>query len=358
MVFDRVKAGLIFMMLAAAMIFAAMLHASPAWAAAQLTVDKTDSPDPVKVGDKLTYKIVVKNTGKDPAKQVKLKDVLDPSLNFISAETSDGGTCTESGGTVTCKLDNIAPGESTTVTIEVRPTKTGPVTNTATATSSNSGTADDTITTRVVPDLEINKLDDPDPASTQGDLLYTLRVQNQGDTTVNNIGVTDDLPLTDVDFVALDSNDFDCIYTAGAVQCTNGSLGPGEIGKVEIIVEPEVVGRIQNRADVFVQGIDAPVDTDVESTLVKGAATGGTTGGTTGTSTTGSSTTGSSTTGSGATDTTGGTTGTDNPSNVVPGSVPDQTLADTGGGSVITLMAGLLIVGGGLFFSAYIRREP
>ncbi len=32
-------------------------------------------------------------------------------------------------------------------------------------------------------------------------------------------------------------------------------LGPGEIGKVEIAVEPEKAGTLQNRADVFVEGV-------------------------------------------------------------------------------------------------------
>ena len=73
-----------------------------------------------------------------------------------------------------------------------------------------------------------------------------------------------------VDFVTVSSHDFDCKYTAGGVQCIGGVLGPGEIAEVVIAVEPEKAGTIQNRADVFAQGIKDPLDTDTEETVVKG----------------------------------------------------------------------------------------
>ena len=126
------------------------------------------------------------------------------------------------------------------------------------------------MTTTVAPKLVIDKLDDPDPVRTEDILPYTLRVQNQSETPAFGVAVTDELPLDDVDFVSVDSGDFDCKYTAGVVQCTQGTLEPGEIGKVEIAVEPEKAGTIRNRADVFVQGIREPLDTDTEQTVVKG----------------------------------------------------------------------------------------
>ena len=54
-----------------------------------------------------------------------------------------------------------------------------------------------------------------------------------------------------------------------------GVLGPGEIAEVVIAVEPEKAGTIQNRADVFAQGIKDPLDTDTEETVVKGGGSSG-----------------------------------------------------------------------------------
>lgn len=43
------------------------LWGSPAWAQAELTVDKTDRPDPIVEGKLLTYTIEVENTGEASA---------------------------------------------------------------------------------------------------------------------------------------------------------------------------------------------------------------------------------------------------------------------------------------------------
>lgn len=85
------------------------------------------------------------------------------------------------------------------------------------------------------------------------------------------MAVTDDLPLSQVDFVTLDSNDFDCQITAGLVQCNLiGDLEVGEVARVEIVVEPEVAGTIQNGAAVFFG--QTRIDTDVEETTVQESA--------------------------------------------------------------------------------------
>jgi uncharacterized repeat protein (TIGR01451 family) len=84
---------------------------------ADLSVDKTDSPDPVAEGEELTYTITVSNAGPDAAQDTTLTDVLPESVTFVSATASQG----ECSGTttVTCDLGTIANGEPATVTIKV-----------------------------------------------------------------------------------------------------------------------------------------------------------------------------------------------------------------------------------------------
>jgi uncharacterized repeat protein (TIGR01451 family) len=121
-----------------------LLLAAPAWAAPRLSVTKTDSPDPVRVGDTLTYTITVTNTGTgNDARNVTLEDFLPANTTFVSAEvTSGAGNCTEpavgsTGRTVRCNLGDIAPAGSREVTIQVKPTaaagEAGFVDNTASA---------------------------------------------------------------------------------------------------------------------------------------------------------------------------------------------------------------------------------
>src|SRR5207247_1918041 len=55
---------------------------------ANLSVTKTDSPDPVTEGDNLTYTIMVHNAGPQTATGVTMTDVLPPDTTFVSLSTS------------------------------------------------------------------------------------------------------------------------------------------------------------------------------------------------------------------------------------------------------------------------------
>jgi uncharacterized repeat protein (TIGR01451 family) len=101
---------------------------------ADLLITKTDSPDPVTVGDNVTYTVVVSNGGPDAAQNVVLTDTLPGGVTFVSA-TPDQGSCSESGGTVTCNLGNIASGASVNIVIVVTTTTDGTLTNTASVVS-------------------------------------------------------------------------------------------------------------------------------------------------------------------------------------------------------------------------------
>jgi uncharacterized repeat protein (TIGR01451 family) len=103
--------------------------------AADLAVTKVDSPDPAHVGQQLTYTITVTNNGASPATGVTLTDNLPKTTGFGSV-SSTRGSCTRSKQTVTCNLGSLADGASATVTIVVKPTKKGTITNTASAAAS------------------------------------------------------------------------------------------------------------------------------------------------------------------------------------------------------------------------------
>jgi uncharacterized repeat protein (TIGR01451 family) len=118
----------------AAALILMMVFAGRADAAADLSVSKTDSPDPVVQGNNLTYTIQVSNAGPDTAMNVVLTDTLPGQVDFVSA-TASTGTCIRTGDTVACTLGNIAVAGSATVTIVIQPKKAGTITNTAVATS-------------------------------------------------------------------------------------------------------------------------------------------------------------------------------------------------------------------------------
>ena len=99
--------------------------------AADVSITKVDTPDPVHVGKYLTYTIGVANAGPAPATAVTVKDTLPSTEEFRSLKTSQG-KCTRSGQAITCSLGTIASGRGATITIVVKPKTAGTVTNTAT----------------------------------------------------------------------------------------------------------------------------------------------------------------------------------------------------------------------------------
>lgn len=121
-------------MLAVSAFAGVLLVASPAPSApgdlADLSVAKTDSPDPVTVGAELTYTIVVTNLGPQEATDVVLSDRIPSQSAFISATAIAGG-CERKGNTVVCRLGNLNKGATASATIKVRPTKAGTIENTA-----------------------------------------------------------------------------------------------------------------------------------------------------------------------------------------------------------------------------------
>jgi uncharacterized repeat protein (TIGR01451 family) len=244
-----------------------------ALAAADLSIKKEGpSSSRVESGEQFDYVLTVSNAeGADAAANVKVTDLLPGGVTLAKSEPDICGPI--GGSAVTCAPFALGDGESKTITLTVTaPSDAGEITNQAKVEADGVPPENSNeVTTTVVPKLTIDKLADPDPVRVEGVLLYTLRVQNDGPGVAKGVAVTDGLPLDVVDFIDVVSGDFFCKYTAGVVQCNaNHDLDPGEIVKVVIAVEPEKAGTIQNRADVFAQGVHDPLATDTESTVVEG----------------------------------------------------------------------------------------
>lgn len=117
-----------------------------------LSLTKTDAPDPVAPRGSLTYGLLATNNGTSPAPAAGVLDTLPVGTTFVSASTS-AGACTQAAGKVDCDFGTLAPGASATVTIVVTPKRTGTIINTAVVgsvvadpdTSNNTATASTTV---------------------------------------------------------------------------------------------------------------------------------------------------------------------------------------------------------------------
>ncbi len=213
-------------------------------AVADLSVSKTDDPDPVFAGDNLTYTLTVTNNGPSDATGVTLSDQLPPETSFESATPSQG-SCSEASGTVTCNLGDLAA--SATATIEmvvvVDPSTADgtTLTNTAEVTgdqpdadpTNNAATAQTEVIGQA--DLAITKTDDPDPVIAGDNLTYTLTVTNNGPSNATGVAVTDTLP-PETSFDSATPSQGSCSEAGGTVTCNLGDLAVNATATIEVVV--------------------------------------------------------------------------------------------------------------------------
>jgi uncharacterized repeat protein (TIGR01451 family) len=226
-----------------------------------LSVTKTDSPDPVAVGQELTYALTVTNNGPDDATGVMLTDSLPANVTFQSASSG----CVHATGTVTCSLGDLANGATATVEIRVTPQSEGTITDTASVEGDQTDldTTDNTVSedTTVSPipvgqaDLSVTKTDSPDPVAVGQELTYTLTVTNNGPGDATGVMLTDSLPAN----VTFQSASSGCVHATGTVTCSLGDLANGATATVEIRVTPQSEGTITDTASV--EGDQTDLDT-------------------------------------------------------------------------------------------------
>ncbi len=112
-----------------------------------LRMDKTETVDPVAVGEDTVYVLSVLNAGPSAVENMVVTDPLPGAGLGFRSVTAVGGTCTgpavdSIGGTVTCNFGTVLSGGSRVVNITMRGVTKGSFTNTATVAADGSATFD------------------------------------------------------------------------------------------------------------------------------------------------------------------------------------------------------------------------
>jgi YD repeat-containing protein len=165
----------------------------PAVGGVRLSVAKTDTPDPVRAGSKLTYTIDYANDGasKLTATDAKLTETYDPKAIFATAspEPTDGNNV--------WALGDLPPGASGTITVTVDvPSGLSNGTELLNEVTLSSEQAQATATQKTVverlPVLSLTKTD-TDPVSAGSDFVYTLIYSNDAaaNRTATNLVLTE-----------------------------------------------------------------------------------------------------------------------------------------------------------------------
>ncbi len=209
---------------------------------AQLDVVKTASPDPVVAGANLTYTVAVTNSGPSLATGSTVGDPLPLGTTFVGAAASNGGTCAESGGLVSCDLGDVASGDTVTVTIVVEVAASvangAALVNTATADANESDPSSAPTSSGVVREanLSLEKVDVADPVAAGAGVTWQLTVTNAGISDASAVTITDTLPA-DTTF-DIGSSTGGCTEAGGIVTCDVGDVAAG--ATVTVIVAATV----------------------------------------------------------------------------------------------------------------------
>src|SRR6185369_15504577 len=228
-------------------------------AIADLSVTKSDSPDPVIAGNNLTYTITVSNGGPSDAQAVCLADAVAAGTSSVSLSQTTGPTFTCTAPPVRCSITTLAAGATgaSTFVVKVAPSRTADVSNTATASSTttdptpanNSGTAGTTVITRA--DLSITKSDSADPVTAGTNLTYTITVDSSGPSDAPGVSVSDPIPAG-TSFVSAtgggtyDSGTNTVSWSLGTVAASD----PAVVLTLVVAVDPSRTTGISNTATV------------------------------------------------------------------------------------------------------------
>ncbi|MCP9495272.1 MAG: SBBP repeat-containing protein [Pyrinomonadaceae bacterium MAG19_C2-C3] len=171
-----------------------------------LALTMTDAPDPVRLGDDLTYTLNVTNNGDVTATGVTLIDTLPARATLVSAVSNQGTCFASAANEVTCRLGNINANQTAQITIVIKPPVASDITNTArvTADESENNQSDNTATvsTHVIyTDVSISNTTSHLRIEAGGSITYILTVRNAGPETIENLTVTNILPV-ETTFVA------------------------------------------------------------------------------------------------------------------------------------------------------------
>ncbi|WP_460796655.1 DUF7507 domain-containing protein [Microbacterium sp. GXF0217] len=185
---------------------------------ADLAVTKTTSTPAVALDGEVTYLVTVRNDGPSDATGVFVDEVVEDGIALVSADASVGTWSVEGWA-----VGTLEPGAEETITISAVATAEGTFTNTVMA-SAETPDPDESdlidavdVTVAASADLSVVKTASPDPVPVNGQITYTLTVQNLGPNAAIDMVISDPLPpelidvTTTIPGCTIAGNEFRCV---------------------------------------------------------------------------------------------------------------------------------------------------
>ena len=201
-----------------------------------LGIQIVDTPDPVAIGNELTYKVYASNAGVVTATGVSAAVTLSPLVSFVSADAG----CTHDTGVVTCDFGSVVKGTFPFRSIVVIATGGGTIQSSGSISGSlfdyDTGNNQVWVTTGAGSgsDLELTMSEAWDPALAGAPFEYSLTAKNLGPAAASSVSLVDTLPAG----AAFSSASAGCAEEAGIVTCDLGTLSFGTSAVVTVTVLP------------------------------------------------------------------------------------------------------------------------
>lgn len=216
-----------------------------------------DSPDPIIVGEQVSYLVTVKNLGPALATGVTTQIQLPSTLTLVSA-SGTGFTCV----TDTCSLSGpLASGAEQSLTYVARGVNAGTAI-TRVLLRSDQQTTPVTLSesTQVRPAvmLSLAKRASESVVSVSSEFSFTLEARNTSDASASGLVLLDQVPQG-LAVLAVTSGDFSCSFASNLVDCRRASLVPGATATATIRVRANLEGNFDNRATLTSVELTQPV---------------------------------------------------------------------------------------------------
>jgi len=152
-----------------------------------------DAPESLIFGRTYTYTLTLTNSGDGPAKDAVITDKLPDGATFVSA--SGNGSLNQARDMVTWSAGTLAPGQSKTVNVRIRPDLAGEYRHSASAKAycADAVVESHVLKARGVPAILLEVIDLNDPIVVGEETVYRITVTNQGTAPGTNIQIVADL---------------------------------------------------------------------------------------------------------------------------------------------------------------------
>lgn len=240
---------------------------------ADMGVTMTAAPDPLIIGDYVTYTITVTNGGPSGVQAASLTQLLPSGISLVSASPSQGGW-TLSGNVLTFGLGSMAARSSATITVIGQAIAQGTFTTTATASSeqpdynpaNNVAAAVSHVHVQTA-DLAVSLSVNPSTIFDGDTFTYTVTVVNNGPSSATGVLLTNTLPVGVV-LISPTSSQGTVTVLGNQVVCSLGTLTNASSAVTTLKVQAVAEGALMETSQVTADQTDPVAGNNTASVTV------------------------------------------------------------------------------------------